>query len=75
MRVQPLFTFGKIDNIQGARVGGRGEDRFLWILFQSILKHGKKLERWWADGGGIEQPREVGCKRAKLASRKSKGRN
>ncbi len=36
MRVQPLFTFGKIDNIQGARVWGEG--RFLWIFVSIYLE-------------------------------------
>ncbi len=71
MRVQPLFTFGKIDNIQGARAGGGERTGFCGFLFQSILQQGKKLERWWADEGGIEEPREVGCKGAKLTSQKS----
>jgi hypothetical protein len=70
MRVQPLFTFGKIDNIQGARVGGR--TGFCGFLFRSILKHGKKLERWWADEGGLKRQGRWDAKGKNSPVKKSK---
>jgi hypothetical protein len=61
MRVQPLFTFGKIDNIQGARVWGEG--RFLWIFVSIYLEARQEIREvvggrgwdWTAKGGGMQK--------------------